>query len=165
MKLDLHQIAQWCGAELHPHGAENLSVTGYSIDSRSLQPGDLFFAIKGETHDGHDHVARAFEAGAAAAVIAGPRRGDLAPQEATFAVDDTLRALEALGRAARARFPDLPFVYISGRYGEVRGLDGLERFLTKPFSTNVLLRAIDEVRTHTKPHETKSLSLADLPRE
>jgi DNA-binding response OmpR family regulator len=71
----------------------------------------------------------------------------------------------ALGRAARARFPDLPFVYISGRYGEVRGLDGLERFLTKPFSTNVLLRAIDEVRTHTKPHETKSLSLADLPRE
>ena len=71
----------------------------------------------------------------------------------------------ALGRAARARFPDLPFVYISGRYGEVRGLDGLERFLTKPFSTSVLLRAIDEVRLHTKDHETNSVSLVDLPRE
>ena len=43
-------------------------VGGVSIDTRTLQAGDVFFAIKGETHDGHDHVARAFEAGAAAAV-------------------------------------------------------------------------------------------------
>jgi CheY-like chemotaxis protein len=71
----------------------------------------------------------------------------------------------ALGRAARARFPDLPFVYISGRYGELRGLDELERFLTKPFSTSVLLRAIAEVRTLTRDHETNNVSLAHLPRE
>ncbi len=71
----------------------------------------------------------------------------------------------ALGRAARARYPNLPFVYISGRYGEVRGLDGLERFLTKPFSTSVLLRAIEEVRMPAKSHATNSVILADLPRE
>ena len=94
------ELTQVLGGPSAPLGA---TVGGVSIDTRTLQPGDLFFAIKGDTHDGHDHVARAFEAGAAAAVIAGPRRGDLAPQEATFAVDDTLRALEALGRAARAR--------------------------------------------------------------
>ena len=52
----------------------------------------------------------------------------------------------ALGRTARARFPDLPFVYISGRYGSVNGLDCLERFLAKPFPASLLLRAIQDVR-------------------
>jgi DNA-binding response OmpR family regulator len=52
----------------------------------------------------------------------------------------------ALGRAAHARFPNLPIVYISGRYGEVRGLKANERFLTKPFPASVLLNAIAEIR-------------------
>jgi len=100
--------ALWSEAELTaalgpPSGRLSARVDGVSIDTRTLRPGDLFFAIKGETHDGHDHVARAFEAGAAAAVIAKPREPGLAAHEATFAVDDTLRALERLGGAARAR--------------------------------------------------------------
>ena len=48
----------------------NGAVGGVSIDSRTLKPGDLFFAIRGDVHDGHDHVASAFETGAAAAVVA-----------------------------------------------------------------------------------------------
>jgi two-component system C4-dicarboxylate transport response regulator DctD len=52
----------------------------------------------------------------------------------------------ALGREAHARFPNLPIVYISGRYGEVRGLKPNERFLTKPFTASVLLSAIAEIR-------------------
>ena len=52
----------------------------------------------------------------------------------------------ALGRAAHARFPELPIVYISGRYGEVQGLGPFERFVPKPFPASVLLRAIAEVR-------------------
>ena len=44
-------------------------VFGISIDTRTLMPGDLFFAIKGERSDGHDHVAAAFDKGAAAAVV------------------------------------------------------------------------------------------------
>ena len=51
----------------------------------------------------------------------------------------------ALGRAVRARFPDLPFVYISGRYGELRGLSAQERFLVKPFAASVLLRTIRDL--------------------
>ena len=78
-------------------------VGGVSIDTRTLASGDLFFAIKGESSDGHDYVARAFEAGAAAAVIARPRGAGLAAHEPTFAVDDTLRALERLAIASRAR--------------------------------------------------------------
>jgi two-component system C4-dicarboxylate transport response regulator DctD len=58
----------------------------------------------------------------------------------------------ALGRAAHARFPDLPIVYISGRYGEMRGLGPFERFLPKPFPASMLLRAIAEIRRAT--HKT-----------
>ena len=73
------ELTATLGAPSAPLGAR---VEGVSIDTRTLQPGDLFFAIKGEAHDGHDHVARAFEAGAAAAVIAKPRGRDLAAHEA-----------------------------------------------------------------------------------
>ena len=69
-------------------------VGGVSIDTRTLQAGDVFFAIKGETHDGHDHVARAFEAGAAAAVTRRDRADALAAFGPLFAVDDTSRAME-----------------------------------------------------------------------
>ena len=78
-------------------------VEGVSIDTRTLAPGDLFFAIKGETHDGHDHVARAFEAGSSAAVVHWDRVRDLAALGPVFAADETLKALERLGVAARAR--------------------------------------------------------------
>jgi two-component system, OmpR family, response regulator len=50
----------------------------------------------------------------------------------------------ALGREARQRFPDLPIVYISGRYAEVSGLRKDERFLPKPFPASVLLKTIAE---------------------
>jgi UDP-N-acetylmuramoyl-tripeptide--D-alanyl-D-alanine ligase len=80
-----------------------VQISGVSIDTRTLVVGDLFVAIKGDAHDGHDYLARAFEAGAAAAVIAKPRAGELSADEPTFTVDDTLSALERLARAARAR--------------------------------------------------------------
>ena len=51
-----------------------------------------------------------------------------------------------LGRAARQRFPDLPIVYISGRYAGVAGLRADERFLPKPFSASALLRTIAEFK-------------------
>jgi len=79
------------------------AVNGVSIDSRTLRAGDLFFAIKGETHDGHDHVAAAFEAGAAAAVVAREHAHSLLSFGPTFAVDDTLKGMERLAAAARAR--------------------------------------------------------------
>jgi UDP-N-acetylmuramoyl-tripeptide--D-alanyl-D-alanine ligase len=58
----------------------NRDVDGVSIDSRTLKAGDLFLAIKGETHDGHDHVGRALAAGAAAAIISRSRAQGLASE-------------------------------------------------------------------------------------
>ena len=71
MKLSLEQVAEWTGAQLAmPHGAAPVEATGYSIDTRTLAPGDLFFAIRGERFDAHDFVAEALSKGACAAVVA-----------------------------------------------------------------------------------------------
>ncbi len=71
----------------------------------------------------------------------------------------------ALGRTARARFPGLPFVYISGRYAAVNGLDQCERFLTKPFPASVLLAAIADVHARAADQGVNSVIVTGLPRE
>ena len=88
------ELASALGAPSAPLRAD---VGGVSIDTRTLQAGDLFIAIKGDVHDGHDHAARAFEAGAAAVVADATRSGELKAHGPVFAVDDTLRAMERLG--------------------------------------------------------------------
>ena len=77
------------------------AATGVSIDTRTLQPGDLFVALKAE-RDGHDFVAQALDKGAAAALVT-HRPGDVAEDAPLLIVPDVLAALEALGQAARAR--------------------------------------------------------------
>jgi UDP-N-acetylmuramoyl-tripeptide--D-alanyl-D-alanine ligase len=74
---------------------------GVSIDTRTLQPGDLFVALK-DLRDGHDFVAAALAKGAAAALVSRVPEG-LLPGAALLVVPDVLKALEDLGRAARAR--------------------------------------------------------------
>lgn len=64
--MQLSQICQWLDLSPWEAGAE---ACGYSIDSRTVQPGELFFAIRGPTHDGHDFVPEAFRRGAVAAVV------------------------------------------------------------------------------------------------
>ncbi len=90
-------------------------LNGVSIDSRTLEHGDIFFAIKGDRFDGHDFVAKALEAGAGLAVVArdkaDPSAGPL------LLVDDPLEALEALGIAARARFTG-KVIAITGSVGK-----------------------------------------------
>ena len=79
------------------------SVTGVSIDTRTIVEGDLFVALKGDNSDGHDHVRKAFESGAAAALIDEAHADGLAGAGPLYVVKDTLVALENLGRASRAR--------------------------------------------------------------
>ncbi len=76
-------------------------ANGVSIDTRNLQAGDLFVALK-DVRDGHDFVAQALEKGAAAALVSRIPEG-VAPDAPLLLVPDVLKALEALGRAARAR--------------------------------------------------------------
>ncbi|MGA3224825.1 MAG: UDP-N-acetylmuramoyl-tripeptide--D-alanyl-D-alanine ligase [Acidobacteriaceae bacterium] len=106
MKLQLQDIASWMGAELRLREGDppQEPATGYSIDTRTLAPGDLFFAIRGERHDAHDFVAAALERGARAAVVARSKVTDLldlAHNHTLLIVDDPLIALQMLATAVR----------------------------------------------------------------
>lgn len=85
----------------NPAVAANWQATGVSIDTRTLQPGDLFVALT-DVRDGHDFVATALAKGAAAALVTHIPKG-VAPDAPLLIVPDVLQALVALGIAARAR--------------------------------------------------------------
>src|SRR5690606_5246252 len=72
-------------------------ANGVAFDSREVAPGDLFIALSGEATDGHRFIAKAFESGAAGALVSEP------VDHPHVRVADTMAALNALGRAARAR--------------------------------------------------------------
>jgi UDP-N-acetylmuramoyl-tripeptide--D-alanyl-D-alanine ligase len=92
-------------------------MTGISIDTRTLQKGDLFFAIKGANSDGHDFVAAAFDKGAAAAVVDEHHALRLKEFGPLFVVNSVLTSLERLGMAARERSP-ARIVAVTGSVGK-----------------------------------------------
>lgn len=89
-------------------------VTGVCLDSRRVEPGNLFIALRGETHDAHDYVSQAIERGAAAVLV----DRELDVDAGTFVTDDTLRALGALGAAHRRRWGDLEVIGVTGSVGK-----------------------------------------------
>jgi UDP-N-acetylmuramoyl-tripeptide--D-alanyl-D-alanine ligase len=96
----LPEIARAVGGEYSEE--RDPPVTGVSIDSRSLEPGDLFIALSGSNHDAHDHLKPAFARGAAAAIVTREVAG-LPDGAVLIRVADAQQALEAVGMAARAR--------------------------------------------------------------
>ena len=82
--------------------AGDWAATGVVIDSRQVGEGDLFIAIAGPNHDGHDFAGQALARGAAAVLVAREKAAGLDPEK-VLAVDDTMAALEDLARAARDR--------------------------------------------------------------
>lgn len=100
------------------------NASGWSIDSRTVNPGDVFFAIKGEIHDGHAFVATAFERGALAAVVSEPVN---APYP-VFRVPDTLVSLQQLGLWARRRWAK-PIVAVTGSAGKTTTKDIIAQLL------------------------------------
>ena len=88
--------------------------TGASIDTRTLQAGDLFFALKGSQADGHDYVSRALEQGAAAAIVSDE---PWQHHPKCVAVPDVLQALQALAKTYRLGL-DIPVVAITGSNGK-----------------------------------------------
>ena len=85
------------------------------IDSRQVRPGDLFFALRGERHDGHDFVLQALAAGAAGAVVERPI--DVPEDVALFQVSDSLAALQHLATYWRRRH-DVRVVAVTGSVGK-----------------------------------------------
>src|SRR5882724_4654692 len=109
-------------------GALPEAVTGLSIDSRTLAPGDAYFAIKGAVHDGHDFVAAALKAGAALAVVERAQRDKFASDAPLLAVDDVLGGLVDLAHAASARL-GAQVIAVTGSVGKTSTKEALRRVL------------------------------------
>jgi UDP-N-acetylmuramoyl-tripeptide--D-alanyl-D-alanine ligase len=131
------------------------AVTGISIDSRSVAPGEAFFAIAGERHDGHDFVAAAIEAGAGLAVVAADGRAAFPADFPLLMVDDTLEALRDLARAARSR-SQAKIVAVTGSVGKTSTKEALRLALRPEGEVHASAASFNN-------HWGVPLSLARLP--
>jgi UDP-N-acetylmuramoyl-tripeptide--D-alanyl-D-alanine ligase len=131
-------------------------ASGVSIDSRSLAPGDLFVALAGPNHDGHDFVAAAFQRGAAAAMVHRDIAG-LSPEAPLLVVDDTLAALGRLAAAARRR-SHARIAAVTGSVGKTGTKEALRLALAACGTTAASASSLNN-------HWGVPLSLARLPRE
>ena len=99
MKLPLQRVAEFTFAS--GDFDRRAVARGYSIDSRTIAPGELFFAVRGERLDGHDYVQSALEKGAVGAVVARSQLRHFPQPKGLLSVDDTLQSLQSLATAVR----------------------------------------------------------------
>ncbi|MEO6014952.1 MAG: UDP-N-acetylmuramoyl-tripeptide--D-alanyl-D-alanine ligase [Devosia sp.] len=139
-----------------PEGLSDGPLSAVSIDSREIAPESLFLAIKGDTLDGHDYVEAALKAGAAAALVSeawlNANGGDR-----LIVVPDTLKALQSLGRAARARSKAL-FVAVTGSAGKTTTKEAIRTVLNAAAETHYSIKSFNN-------HWGVPLMLARMPRE
>jgi UDP-N-acetylmuramoyl-tripeptide--D-alanyl-D-alanine ligase len=131
-------------------------VGGISIDSRTLQPGDVFFALA-DQRDGHDFVEVALKAGARACVVAAEKRGLLPKDAPLLVVDDVLVALRALGAAARAR-TTAKVIGVTGSVGKTSTKEALRLALSPEGLTHASAASYNN-------HWGVPLSLARCPQD
>ena len=113
MKVDLSQLRQWLHTDPKWGQPKMPKVTGISINSRTIKPGEVFFALRGPSFDGHQFVKQAVAAGASAVVVESPMDVGVP----TFIVRDSRDALGQFASAYRQQF-ELPIVAITGSCGK-----------------------------------------------
>jgi UDP-N-acetylmuramoyl-tripeptide--D-alanyl-D-alanine ligase len=131
------------------------AVDGISIDSRSIAPGEAYFAIKGDTHDGHAFVAAALQNGAGLAVVAQDKRGEMPTEAPLLVVPDVLAALGDLAAAARARSQG-KVIAVTGSVGKTSTKEALRLALSRDGETHASVASFNN-------HWGVPLSLARLP--
>jgi UDP-N-acetylmuramoyl-tripeptide--D-alanyl-D-alanine ligase len=137
-------------------GATAAPVTGLSIDTRSLGKNEGFVAIRGPNRDGHAFVAAALDQGAACAIVDGTfPPGD---EERLVRVGDTLEALNALGRAGRARARDTVVIAVTGSVGKTGTKEALRLALAPNGSVHASVKSFNN-------HWGVPLSLANMAKD
>jgi UDP-N-acetylmuramoyl-tripeptide--D-alanyl-D-alanine ligase len=133
MKLTIGEIVEATGGQL-VQGRRGAVVVGVSTDSRTLKPGEIFFALHGEKHDGHDHLKEVMEKGAGGAVVERDVGAGFEPARTKnlIRVPDTLRALGDLAHAWRKRF-DIPVVAVTGSNGKTTTKDMTAAILSEKY--------------------------------
>ncbi|MBL8574342.1 MAG: UDP-N-acetylmuramoylalanyl-D-glutamyl-2,6-diaminopimelate--D-alanyl-D-alanine ligase [Hyphomicrobiaceae bacterium] len=136
-------------------GAPAAAILGISIDTRTLKPGDAFVALAGEQTDGHAYVERALGAGAACALVSEDKLPTLPAGGRYVVVADTLKALEAVGCAARARV-NARIVAVTGSVGKTSTKEALRAVLADQAPTHAAVASFNN-------HIGVPLTLARMP--
>ncbi|XSG82914.1 MAG: UDP-N-acetylmuramoylalanyl-D-glutamyl-2,6-diaminopimelate--D-alanyl-D-alanine ligase [Methyloligella sp. ZOD6] len=147
------EIAQAVGGESAQDAAT--PVTGVSIDTRTLKPGECFVAIKGVSLDGHQFVDAALEAGAACAIVETDYAGD---DPRLIRVADSFEALQDLGRAARARAAGTKIIAVTGSAGKTGTKEALRLALAPSGTVHASAKSYNN-------HWGVPLSLANMRRD
>jgi UDP-N-acetylmuramoyl-tripeptide--D-alanyl-D-alanine ligase len=126
----LTQITAFAGGALTGKGVTE--ITQINTDSRTLQRGDLFVALRGESFDGHRFVESAAKRGPAAVLVERNWRGNVPPSLAVIRVDDTLAAYQKIAAAYRRSLP-LKVIAITGSNGKTSTKDFLAAALGRRF--------------------------------
>ena len=127
----MNKPLKWVAAQLGLTAESNALVTGWSVDSRTLRPGDLYFALRGPNHDGHAYVADVLKKGAVAVVV--DRDVDGAAL-AALRVADSLVALQKLAASARREWGG-DVVGVTGSAGKTTTKDVIAEMLSEGFKT------------------------------
>jgi len=130
MDLPLSKIAEFISAQ-GEFPREDIAH-GYSIDSRTVGNGELFFAVKGERLDGHDFVAGAIAQGAVAAVVRKDQLHRFPGNDRLLSVDDTLIALQTLATAVRKVWGK-PLIGVTGSAGKTTTKEAIAHVLASKF--------------------------------
>jgi UDP-N-acetylmuramoyl-tripeptide--D-alanyl-D-alanine ligase len=137
MNLSLEQIAIWTGGSLRgERSLQDRIATGYSIDTRTLEQGDLFFAISGERFDGHNFLDAAFQRGAIAAVVSSVRAQEfhnLSKQHPLLVVEDPLSALQTLAAVLRRHWGGR-VIGVTGSAGKTTTKEAIAQVLSSRFN-------------------------------
>jgi UDP-N-acetylmuramoyl-tripeptide--D-alanyl-D-alanine ligase len=131
------------------------AITGLSIDSRTISTGEAYFAIRGDTHDGHDFAAAALNKGAGLAVVSAARRVELPAGAPLLVVPDVLAALAELARTARTR-STARVIAVTGSVGKTSTKEALRLGLVRDGETHASVASFNN-------HWGVPLSLARLP--
>lgn len=139
-----------------PEGLSDGPISSISINSRDIAPEALFVAIRGETHDGHDFVQKALDAGAAAVLVSEAYHAAHGGKH-LIVVLDTLKALEQVGIAARARNRG-QIIAVTGSAGKTTTKEAIRTVLAAAGQTHYSIKSFNN-------HWGVPLMLARMPRE
>ena len=131
MNFSLLRVAEFLGLPQH----DDVPITGWSVDSRTLKPGDLFFALRGPHYDGHAFAGKVFEQGAAAVVVDREVDRSAAPPGRVLRVADSLQALQQLGARARQSWGGR-VVAVTGSAGKTTTKDLIAEMLSEDYLTS-----------------------------
>ena len=134
---------------------QNKNIRGISIDSRTIQPGEIYWSLKGENYDGHNFVIDSFKKGASAAVISKEMlkkyRG---LYQTLIIVEDTLKALQDLAAMHRQKYK-IPIIALSGTNGKTTTKEMIAWILQKKYQ-------VHKTRANLNNHIGTPLSILQL---